>query len=361
MKYLLEALVNPVLWIMWPLVSFFRYAFYSYHYQSSVDNKKSERFTQKSKVSQLISIRAHVIEVCIESSLQPLLQLYLVLISVYEWNQIKAESRLLNIDTWLEHLQKLIEFLRDKEVQRILSSVVSILMIALSYTTLYNQQKNQVLSGLSKLLYFGYVLLSVISRILCFQMFAFYLGPGSFYAAFAAVLAHVLLMACLHWIWSEPICTFKNCNLRQTFLIAENCFVNGLANLYVYNSLNLDFDVQLRSTQTDLQEKRTLFKQITVDIIIFIENVIMLCLGMETMTSTTTFTKSYWMVIVIVAISYLTSMTLKILFYCFFHPWNQLIQAHTFVKSAAKSDDDENENTKKKAISVQTIEIKLSQ
>merc|ERR1711884_1006346 len=99
MMMVLKALVNSVVWIFWPLISFFRYAFYLYKYEACVDNKKTETYKAKTQAAQLASIRAHVIEVCIESSLQPLLQLYLVLISIYDRSQIKAEHRLINIDS----------------------------------------------------------------------------------------------------------------------------------------------------------------------------------------------------------------------------------------------------------------------
>ena len=333
MVYFLKALVNSFVWILWPLISFFRYAFYLYKYEACVDSKKSETYKTKAQASQLASIRAHVIEVCIESSLQPLLQLYLVLISVYERTQIKeAEHRLISIDSWLEQLSNLIEYLQDKEIQRICSSLISILMIAVSYTTQYNHKKNQVLSAASTIVYFGYVLLSVISRILCFEMFAFYLGPGLFHLAFGAVLAHVLIMASFHLVMSDSLTTLKNhcSDRRQTLLILENCLVNGLANIYMHNNLNIFIRLHPAEDQSkkNAQQESSLIRQMSVDALILVENVIMLCLGLNTETSTSSFRKSYWIIVLVVTLSYTASMTLKILFYCYCHPWSKLIQPH---------------------------------
>ena len=346
MMMVLKALVNLVVWIFWPLISFFRYAFYLYKYEACVDNKKTETYKAKTQAAQLASIRAHVIEVCIESSLQPLLQLYLVLISVYDRSQIKAEHRLINIDNWLEQLSKMIEYLRDKEIQRICSSLISILMIALSFTTQYNHKKNQVLSASSTMVYFGYVLFSVISRILCFEMFAFYLGPGLFHLAFGAVLIHVLILATFHLVMSDSLTTLKNngSDRRQALLILENCLVNGLANIYMHNNLNIQADESKTS-----QQESSMIRQISVDTLILIENVVMLWLGSNTETSTYTFKESYWIIVLVVAVSYTLSMTLKILFYCYCHPWSKLIQPQS------GKDNISNDTTK-----IESSQIKMS-
>ena len=53
--------------------------------------------------------------------------------------------------------------------------------------------------------YFLSTLLLVVARILCFELFAYYLGPGNFGFAIVAAVCHVLLMSFLHIVFSDSL------------------------------------------------------------------------------------------------------------------------------------------------------------
>ncbi len=72
--YVIKPLGNALLWITWPVVAFFRLFWYRYRYEAS----EGEGNIHRHRRATLIGSRAQLIEVCTESSLQPLFQFYLV-------------------------------------------------------------------------------------------------------------------------------------------------------------------------------------------------------------------------------------------------------------------------------------------
>ena len=322
----IKSLFYFILWLLWPFVAFFRYAFYQYKSEVGDQRAKSEAYSRKLDMSKLVSLRTHFIEVCTESTFQPLLQLYLVLISIYEWGNDPAQSRFFgDPDQWIRRLRELIELLTIDEVQRIISAAVSILTMAVSYTNQYNYRKNQVLTSTALLVYFGYVLLAIFSRILCFELLAFYLGPGRFSWALLALVCHVLLMATLHFLQTTFTMQEKEENTPAGgVLVFHNCLINGLANVYMHNELDMDFGHGGGSVPHP--PKGTLYRQLCVDVIIFVENLIILVLAQYTPTSTETFMNSYWVICLIIVISYSVSIAFKVIFYLYLHPWSLLIK-----------------------------------
>ena len=53
--------------------------------------------------------------------------------------------------------------------------------------------------------YFLSTLLLVVARILCFELFAYYLGPSNFGFAIVAAVCHVILMSFLHIVFSDSL------------------------------------------------------------------------------------------------------------------------------------------------------------
>lgn len=85
------------------------------------------------------------------------------------------------------------------------SVIISLVTLAWSYTVQYRQNKENSFNIFISLIYFVSVSLLIIARILSFQMFAYYLGPGKFRYAMFAVGCHALIMALLHFIFSDSL------------------------------------------------------------------------------------------------------------------------------------------------------------
>ena len=378
-----KLLVNLVLLLAWPIVAFFRQAYYLFIYESSRDADKAGKHREASKLASTIGSRTQIIEVCTEASLQPLLQLYFVLINMFVFTtqeELKKEGINIfeprqpsfvdiDVDRWIEQIEAVLKFIADGEKRRILSTIVSILAIAVSYTIQYRSNKEKALGIGPSIVYFTYICLAVISRILCFEMFAFFLGPGQLHYAMLAVGGHVLLMTLVHFVFSDSLrqCAKRSDQLwsswtRQVLLVVHNCFVNGLANIYVHNNLeifvkystttttgNNNFVRSSSSTSSESdrdavksrkksigyegatysvsdRRRRTLIRQTVIDLIIFLENFAMIYLARLTITSTSNFNQIYFVIVLIVATCYFSAYALKFLYYWTCHPWSDLIR-----------------------------------
>ena len=218
-----KLLTNLLLLVCWPIVSIFRQSLTAFQYQSSDDDNKTN-LKSTSTLARTIGSRAQIIEVCTESSLQPLLQLYLVLINLIVWksedHQNFSDHREHGWSKWLEQIDAAIKFLADEEVRRIASSLISILMVAASFTSQYRQKKDSIVSIGSCLIYFFYICLAIVARILCFEMFALYLGPGRMFHAIACVIVHVWFMSIIHFIFSNSL---DKCRFRSDQLFISKC------------------------------------------------------------------------------------------------------------------------------------------
>merc|ERR1712165_679971 len=122
--------------------------------------------------------------------------------------------------------------------REILSISISIFSLAWGYTSYYRRKKNFSLGTIATMAYFFSTLLFVVSRILCFQMFAYFLGPGKFVHAIVIVIIHVFLMSIIHYVFSYSVEQYKstpidNGTISKTsfglqFKSIYGCFINGL-------------------------------------------------------------------------------------------------------------------------------------
>ncbi len=259
---------------------------------------------------------------------------------------------------------------------------VSLFVLSWSFTHQYRQNKENSVGVLSTAVYFCSVSLLVAARILCFEMFAYYLGPGNFALALLAAGAHALAMSALHFVFSDSLAQCGRAPgqplgrwLRQVLLVAHNCLLNGLANLYVHNNLEIfvqktvaeekeqhpatgessselglsgagdeqetpsngksNHDHQRQPNHRPPQQlsyvasdvrQRTLIRQSLFDLIFFLENAAMVWLARDTATVTPNYPDIYRAMAALVAASYAAGMVLKVFFYLVCHPWAELIR-----------------------------------
>jgi hypothetical protein len=225
------------MWLIWPLTAFIRYFWYRYLHETSSKEEKIWKYKASAKKTLLISSRAQMIEVCTEASLQPLFQFYLVFKDVLHLD-LSGHSGLT--------IGEALNLAFDSHRRQIASVLVSLFTLAWSYTMQYRQNKENSLSAIPTIIYFLSISALVVPRILCFEMFAYFLGPGYFGYAMLAVGFHVLLMSVLHFILSDSLAQCRRVKgqscvrwLRQVLLVVHNCCLNGLANIYVHNNLEV--------------------------------------------------------------------------------------------------------------------------
>ena len=323
---------NFCLWLTWPLVAFFRHFWFSYKLDTSEGERKIRRYKSSVRTSMVISSRAQLIEVCTEASLQPMLQLYLVF------------QELVAFDIYNLNLQEALNVYYDINRRQIFSVIISLITLSWAYTAQYRQNKENSIDLLpSSLVYFVSIGLLVVARILCFEMFAYYLGPGNLEYAFIAAGCHALFMAFLHFVFSDSWsqCSRSKCQskirwVRQILLVLLNCLLNGMANIYVHNNLekksfdrkslkyddahNAAFDI------TTDERQRTFVRQVIFDLVFFVENALMMYLARFTATKTPNFSDIYSGILIVVSVTYFIGTLLKVVFYMWCHPWSELIR-----------------------------------
>ncbi len=219
-------------WLTWPFRVFFMQAISKWKLEQSKDHRKIDQYAEVQRDYQTYSCRAHLIEVCAESSLQPMLQLYLFLpkmVSSFREIGLISTVRLADI-TSTESLQ-------------LMSVMVSVLSVAYSFTTNYRMKKDGAMGMFepSSLLYFIYALCLVISRLLAFVLFAYHFPPDNWFFPSACVAWHVALMAVIHganratWtIYDQP-----GSSTLKIAVLMYNCIINGLANIFLHSKIDM--------------------------------------------------------------------------------------------------------------------------
>ncbi|CAB4068477.1 unnamed protein product [Lepeophtheirus salmonis] len=152
----------------------------------------------------------------------------------------------------------------------------------------YRNKKDSTMGVFPSILYFLYTLCFVIARILSFQMFAYYLGPGNFGMAFIGVFLHIVLFSILHFIFSDSLSQIQtgedykyNNVVQKVLIVVYDCIFNGFANIYVHNYIEI-FNKK-DEMETTMSNISTFLRQCIFDVIFILENLAMILLARETL------------------------------------------------------------------------------
>lgn len=204
------------------------------------DEEKTEE--QDDYAKELIN-EGKMIEVCTESSLQPILQLYLFFLTILSSKDLYNNC----ISLWT--------------IVQVFSFVSSVLSIPRSLTETYKMNKTGMMSTEAQVAYFLFLLCGVLGRILAFQLLAFV--SGQLWIVFSTIGIHVCLMLILNIVFDK--CKPQNMKIGdkkdcwQHVSILKDRFILAMANLYIpwSNGKNEEHDIK---------------RQITVEIVIFLES-----------------------------------------------------------------------------------------
>jgi hypothetical protein len=310
--YVFRAVLMIILWPFWLLLKRFESA------RKFAIAPPQTRFDMKKEMDEdlVSSSRAQIIEAAIESSFQPILQLYLLL-----------PVLLMRMSCISEHIAKLVHpaqlFCGETSCTSHLqfwSVLTSIISLAWSFTFYQAVRKKGALdlganfSG--RLILFLANLLQIASRLFSLILFAYSFGEGAFWQMIVSVVGHILLMSLLHYLTSDEWTTgaFKG----KPFKILYHCLINGISNLYFHNWIT-----QITNSAGTFCKSRksgTVFRQTLFDTIFVTENLAMLIfsyiklidkanLGIE--------------VFVVALSSQYLGIFLKCIYYYAFHIWKE--------------------------------------
>ena len=287
-----------------------------------------EKFRMKSirKEDLIISARAQIIEVSIEASFQPLLQLYMLLPGLLQFQFYEVHDFL--------GLFEITEIMCSFEKVQFWAILKSIISLSWSFTFYQAMQKNGALdfgSNLGgRLLLLFANLFQIASRLLALILYAYVFGDGMFWPMILSVQLHIILMSILHYFLSDEwsLKNFKN----KPHKIAYHCLINGICNLYLHNWIVQIEKTEDQSQKEDQQNKRssirkahkrqtkkdgTSFRQLMFDSIFVVENVIILVLVKITFNEVLPPN-----LLVFIAFSQYIGIALKCLYYAKFHIWS---------------------------------------
>ena len=318
--YITRALAMIILWPFWMLINRFRSALKSA--LSSTQNK----FDIKAQTDEDLnaSARAQIIEVAIESSFQPILQLYLLLPMILiqtscSWNDFLTLFSIRDIYS-SDGSQQILQFW---------SIVTSIMSLSWSFTFHQAIKKNGALdfgaNFVGRMTLFLSNLLQITSRLFALILYAYSFGAGQFWPMMLSVIIHILLMAFLHYLTSNEwsLDTFYG----KPWKILYHCLINGICNLYLHNHIKqINSESSERMKNIEQKIYGTIFKQILFDTIFVIENLAIILLVFWNLTQ---YLPSG--VYAFVLLTQYVGIGLKVIYYWKFHIWK-----NTFSQTGSK-------------------------
>ena len=220
----------------------------------------------------IISSRSQMIEVCSESSFQPLLQLYLFLPTLLMFFSGTAGISLdtnQSVKDWFNNVSEL-------QFWSILTSCIS---LSWSFNRYQSVKKNGALgfgvNPMGRILLLLSNILQVSSRLVAFILFAYSRGDGNFWPMFVIVLIHIAFMSLIHFYQINKNAD-ANDRRKTPCLLTYQSILNGISNLYLRN---LILPLPDREKNKDKDKNESFHHQLLVDIVFTLENVIIIFLA----------------------------------------------------------------------------------
>ena len=267
--YLVLALLMVIFWPFWMLVKRFQNVW------RASSGTTEERFDAKEMHDEdlIVSARAQIIEVAIESSFQPLLQLFLLLPTLLNLFKFYDFNETLSLFSPVD----VFESVERRQFWSILTSIIS---LSWSFTFYQAVQKKGALNFGSnfsgRILLLVSNLLQLSTRLLVLVLYAYVCG--NFWPMIVSVIIHIIIMSILHYFTSnqKEIEAFS----QKPLTVGYHCLVNGISNLYLHNWIShIDSSNQRRKTISEVKKMKkngTILRQTIFDTIILVENFVIL-------------------------------------------------------------------------------------
>lgn len=305
-QFLIAAIQSIFFVVFWPIIMHWRMCMSEVKYLTSHgENRVKAREDSKEKT--IISSRSQMIEVCSESSFQPLLQLYLFLPTLLMFSRGVGNTDQSD-SNWFSSITKL-------QFWSILTSCIS---LAWSFNFYQSVKKDGALSfganpwGRVSLLLSN--LCQVSTRLTAFVLLAYSCGDGNFWPMFVFVLVHIMLLAVIHYQINEKVET----GTRQSSMEKiRQSILNGVSNLYLRN---LILPLPNGKVENKVKDKRrTLHHQFIVDVIFTIENAAIILISFFLVQDIPGLLLGF------VILGHIFGVLLKSAYYNFFHIWSSVL------------------------------------
>ena len=302
----------------WPFLATFK-RFVSFGIAATVSAEENFRLQSKRNEDLTISIRARIIEVGIEASFQPLLQLYLLL--PFLLNQIYCLA-----STDILKTQSVAEVFESTEKAQFFSVVTSILSLAWSFSYYKAARKRGALdfgvNTYGRIIVFIANVLQITSRLLALVLYAYCYGPGYFWPMILTVILHIILMSSLHfYIYDQwTLQQLRNEKLLQLFQLFYNCVLNGVCNVYIHNRID-----RINAQQASIgpcgrtKQKISMLRNGIFEIIFLIENVMVVIIAHLMLPSDLPRE-----ILTFIIFAQLLGLLLNCIYYKYFHIWKHL-------------------------------------
>lgn len=309
----------------WPIAVLFIKYYNDGKFYLSKGAKRVER-EKKIETSEVLWSTARVMEVSLESSFQPTIQLYLLFPNIM--------ASMMNKETYVLQLFKVCKTGGVPVVQpdQTISIITSILSLSWCFTSYHATLKRGALDkDLAALFYrailFLSVLFQILGRLFIIVFFSYSFGPGNYYPLLIFLGGHICLMSTLHFVFSDAKKYWtKGGVLNLSFF--HYLIGNGLANIYIHNWIRMD--PLLLKWSKPMQHVSTLIRQFIFDFIFLTENTVLIIIALH---SNITELHNNQATFSIVLIGFtLIGLILKCVYYRYLHIWAWLIMDYTTIK-----------------------------
>ena len=310
--------------LLWPLIMTFKRCCSEIQFATAYGKEKFEKQMIR-RDHMIISSRARIIEVCIESSFQPLLLLYLLLPTLIHYFECGAYHEILT-----KPLHKTFPKISTLQFWSIFSSVIS---LSLSFNYYKITQKSGALdiktNPTGRICLFLSTLLQISCRLLAFVLLAYCFGPGNFWPMILLLQLHIVLMAGLHFITSRQI-EQRYAKISWPRLL-HHCLLNGIGNIYIHNcitymdekSIKERMKKQHKERQGKRRKKTTFWRQVLFNTIFVLENIAVIVLVTIKLPHSVPVSLLYF-----IAFGHLFGLILNLVYYQFFHLWKDSLRMH---------------------------------
>eukprot|EP00095_Tigriopus_kingsejongensis_P008429 maker-scaffold1302_size49677-snap-gene-0.18 protein:Tk08429 transcript:maker-scaffold1302_size49677-snap-gene-0.18-mRNA-1 annotation:"hypothetical protein DAPPUDRAFT_43071" len=312
--------------LFWPIAVLFIKYISDGKYYLAKGAKRAER-EKKIEASEVLYSTARVMEVSLESSFQPTIQLYIIFPVLVR--TLTASSFSFRIFTVCK--SDTLDFPMLK-MDQTLSIITSILSLAWCFTTYHATLKRGALDkDLAALFYrsilFLSVLFQIVGRLFILVLFSYSFGPGMYFPLLIFLGGHILVMFVLHFVFSDAKKYWKKGGfLNLSFY--HYMLGNSLANIYIHNWIRMD--PLLIQYAKPLQHVSTLVRQLVFDLVFAAENIVLLVIAISS--NILEVQENKWTFFCVLLGFTMLGLILKCVYYRYLHIWAWLIMDYIATK-----------------------------
>ena len=314
---LFSALFMIIFWPFWMLVKRFQ----NLYRASSGTTEENFDAKERNDEDLVVSARAQIIEVAIESSFQPLLQLFLLLPTLVDLVRLNDLSETLSLFSPADVFESV-------ERRQFWSISTSIISLSWSFTFYQSVQKKGALdfgSNLSgRILLLIANFLQLFTRLLVLVLYAYICG--NFWPMIVSVIIHIIIMAVLHYLTSNE--WEMEAFHKKPLAVAYHCLINGICNLYLHNWIAHINNASGSNEVKTIKKHGTIFRQILFDTIFLVENFVTLIMAGVLFNECLT-----TLFLMVAGTCQCVGVLLKILYYKKFHIWKDAMTNQMCIKN----------------------------